>query len=650
MQVNRISYTNYQPQRNAQEQNFQGVRLNKLKNLVTPPRQKDYVVGFVEEIGYFLGEQNPNVAKYATFYNKDRTSFFYELTRKLRNDIYTKKIPAPENQLEVLDGIYNTVKKPKGIHFAAIQNPDYTFTESAQILKLMGNSKTNTELYTKLRNLEGIHHNKTHLPAQTVIEILSSEHAAKLNENMDTYSAFIKLNNKNENFTQELLKELAAEKPSFDVEQLNKAVKVEQTRATSYFFDKFSREDLLECYNPTAFDKLDENLYVTGFLKKHTTEFSQDEKSVLKEVIKTATPETIEPISKLLNRVENFEEKEDILRLINKFNTEKHYGNIFTNIADLQHFKISNEPLDKIMYYIDSFGSDTVNKNLRRFLDLTEEHISADRTPEETVQLISKNLKNPFYLSRRQHNRELYKENDLRNYHSFGNTKANISKAKRKIKYTLMPKIFGNGKPAEINPNATYRKTWPLPVHVPKQTPELPSIKTILEGQKEPEPLFKLEAPKPQLLLPPAKIKIKRDYKARKLQIQQDAQQIIKSRMKSAKQIQEQIGDYSKKATKMRNQFLNEMFNSVAETRAQQRAQGIKRPKVSNFDVLETYKLINGKNKKLARTLLKARNEKGERIYDIKQIAQILEKDRLEQLKLKQQAALQKQTTKTAAC
>ncbi len=289
------------------------------------------------------------------------------------------------------------------------------------------------------------------------------------------------------------------------------------------------------------------------------------------------------------------------------------------------------------MYYIDSFGSKTVYKNFRRFVELTEEHIADDIAPEETVKLISKNLTNPYYQSRRQHSNALNHEEDLRRYQAFGDTKARIARAKRKFKFSLMPKIFGTGKPAPINPNATYRKaeqvittpapepkTWPLPVHVPKQTMPLPSLKTILEHQNEPEPMFKLEAPKPQLLLP-AKVKIKRDYKAQKLQIQQDAQEIIKSRMKSAKQIAEQSRDYSLKATKMRNQFLNEMFNSVAETRAQQRAQGIKHPKISNADVLEVYSKINGKNKKLFKYLLNSRKENGEREFDLKQISKILD-------------------------
>ena len=121
------------------------------------------------------------------------------------------------------------------------------------------------------------------------------------------------------------------------------------------------------------------------------------------------------------------------------------------------------------------------------------------------------------------------------------------------------------------------------------------------------------------------KIKIKRDYKAQKLLIQKDAQEIIKSRMKSAKQIQEQIGDYTKKATKMRNQFLNEMFNSVAETRAQQRAQGIKRPNISNADVLDVYQKISGKNRKIFKYLLTKRTESGEREFNLKQISQILD-------------------------
>ena len=86
--------------------------------------------------------------------------------------------------------------------------------------------------------------------------------------------------------------------------------------------------------------------------------------------------------------------------------------------------------------------------------------------------------------------------------------------------------------------------------------------------------------------------------------------------------------DYSaniKNFTKMRNELLPLMFDSVKETRAFQRAQGIKRPNVSNTDVISLYEKINGKNKKLAKYLLTKRKENGELEFNVKQISELLD-------------------------
>lgn len=643
MQINKITYSTniqtYPANQNAQGQNFQGARLNEVKAFFTHPgKKRAYVQGFVENVNWLLGTHDSTLSKYATFNNQKRTAFFYKLAEKLNTDIFTQKIADPKNKIAILDDMYNTIPNPQRIHFSILNNNQYSFEEASQILKLISDNKDKTELYSKLKNIQGIFHNKITLPAQSMIDILSSEHAAKLNKDIDTYSSYITLNYKKEGFTQELLAELAADKPSFDVEKLNKTVTIKISQIDSTLLKKFSTDELLESYNTQGFLLFkDYNGYYNRYLQKHETVLSPEDKKFLQGIIKTTTPENLRARQVLLYNLNSLENKEDIARMLEKFDNDKYYGEIYENITQLHFSKLTEEPLDKIMYYIDSFGSKTVLKNFNRFAELTNEHIADDIPPEETVKLISKNLINPFYQSRRQHNNALNYENDLRCYQEFGNTKAEIARMKRKIKFTLMPKIFGTGKPAPINPNATYRKAeatilhqtseapiTTLPVHVPKQTIELPPLQTILEREHEAEPIFKLDAPKAQLLLP-AKVKIKRDYKARKLQIQQDAQEIIKSRMKSTKQIQEQIGDYSKRATKMRNQFLNEMFNSVAETRAQQRAQGIKRPTISNADVLEVYQKINGKNKKLFKYLLNSRKENGEREFDLKQIGKILD-------------------------
>lgn len=148
----------------------------------------------------------------------------------------------------------------------------------------------------------------------------------------------------------------------------------------------------------------------------------------------------------------------------------------------------------------------------------------------------------------------------------------------------------------------------------------------------------------------PAKKTIVREYKsdnpkisARKLKLFNDAQEIIKTRMKSAKQIEEQAHDYSITATKMRNKYLNELFDYVADIRKAETKQGKKSHSVSNYDVLELYQKIKKYNEKEFRRMLRAKNPNGERMYSFKEINKMLDDSMIEHYRLQreQQIAMQ---------
>ena len=67
------------------------------------------------------------------------------------------------------------------------------------------------------------------------------------------------------------------------------------------------------------------------------------------------------------------------------------------------------------------------------------------------------------------------------------------------------------------------------------------------------------------------------------------------------------------------------MFASVKDTRAHQRSQGIKKPTVSNKDVITLYEKINGKNKKLVKYFLNSRTADGNREFNVRQISNLLD-------------------------
>lgn len=93
-----------------------------------------------------------------------------------------------------------------------------------------------------------------------------------------------------------------------------------------------------------------------------------------------------------------------------------------------------------------------------------------------------------------------------------------------------------------------------------------------------------------------------------------------------AKTLSRQSDLYTKNATKMRLGMLPEIFASVADTRKADRAVGKRKIRSANQDVLGLYLRINGNNKKFVNYLLKKRNVDNTRMFEVKDIIEIIDK------------------------
>ena len=76
---------------------------------------------------------------------------------------------------------------------------------------------------------------------------------------------------------------------------------------------------------------------------------------------------------------------------------------------------------------------------------------------------------------------------------------------------------------------------------------------------------------------------------------------------------------YEEKVTKMRLKLLPDIFNSIRENAQFSRRYG-KHPKTDKRDAVTLYQLINGRNRKLVRYMLKQRDSENELIYETKEI------------------------------
>lgn len=117
-------------------------------------------------------------------------------------------------------------------------------------------------------------------------------------------------------------------------------------------------------------------------------------------------------------------------------------------------------------------------------------------------------------------------------------------------------------------------------------------------------------------------IKVK-TRRTNKFKLAQEVNEYVKTKL-GKRTFNEQEDIYRIKVTKMRLMMLPEIFASIKATRAQTRAKGLV-PQSSNRDAARLYELINGKNKKIVRYMLKKTDLEGNRIFEVKQIIEFVE-------------------------
>ena len=625
------TYSNYRQQNLNTNDNLNfGFKLPGLKkDIFVNAEMKHYTESFLSDISNNLSISRKKLKKYVTPHQPERMKFFKGLADKITVDLFTHKIDIPKNAFEQIEEVYHSVPKPDKLHLNIVNDSSYTFNEATQLLKLAQENKDNYNLIKQLREVKKADIDvPVKFSAQELMDIVTSKGSSKLKENFDNYRSYITLNHNRPNFVQEFIKELEKEDSGISSLEFDTKLAIREVKNRSLMLRLLPDTFIEKNWNKEGFELLSQNEIPLAQLTHSETLTDKKALEFYENLINSTTKDNKADRILIFKNFFGFATEgntsEVLTEVLNRIDNDKNFKKLI-NIVAQNNNVLTRKPLTELMYYADTFGSDVLVKKADNFLQIINSNAGFKTRPEDVVQNLSKNLNNKYYISPAGIDNLRQKETLKRmTAFFFPDTKAGIMRFKRKFKYEVMPKIFGTGKPAEIKQNMPYEDY----------------VKSFAKTETKPLPAndgVSSTPAKTETTMP--KIKIKRDYKAQKLLIQKDAQEIIKSRMKSSKQIKEQIGDYSKNATKMRNQFLNEMFNSVAETRAQQRARGIKRPTISNYDVLEVYKQINGKNKKLFRTLLKTRNENGERIYDLKQISKILEEDRLERLALKKQNA-----------
>ena len=588
---------------------------------------------YMNRTGYYLMYNPAELKQTIAPKTVGESQLLFRLTENYVSELTKKHQQVTANTLSIILNVYNSISKRTTELADIVKINTKSIGEYSELFKLAGKDKQKNELLKKLLTLKSNENQMLDISQKNIIKILSSGKAKKLNKNFEKFRSYIILNSNNENFAENLIKELQAKRPSFKQAQLNRQLNVRKAKSESYLLGLLPDKFLEENYNPLGFKLFRNYSNLIKNIVPDADNISQKDLDFIASVISTTNKKNFAARTEYFENDLNYgkakNSKDDILVFFNRMDKDENFRKLYEKTS--AHITIQNIPLQELMMYADIFGSKNLLDRSENFVRMLKYDVYNYETKKDFIAHMGKRLNNRFYITNTEVERAREEEYYTRLVNPFfGNTKANLKRYKRKFKYDLMPKVLGTGKQIKLDMKQVEEKLSKIAALKPQSGTNIlrselaenltPVIaKPASTPQKAAVP--NIAAQVSQSTAAPVKLKIKRDYKQQKLLIKKEAQKIIKSRMRSKKDYSANIKNF----TKMRNELLPLMFDSVKETRAFQRAQGIKRPNVSNSDVISLYEKINGKNKKLAKYLLTKRKENGELEFNVKQISELLD-------------------------
>jgi hypothetical protein len=595
---------------------------------------------FTNDISAFLQINRKTAKKYYSSKHNERT-FTYWMAQKTRESAATNNYIVDSETLSKFDDVLKSTKKITPAHLSLAYHSAYNLDDVHSILTTANTDKTKLDLLNKLTELKLPSDTKAHLSAKNIISVINSEYSGIINNNFDKYKSFMALNSQ-EDFISKL--EDGIKNSTLDTKHFDNKFHISAIRTKIPNLEVIPDDVLINNHNKYG-DSLFKVHSFEIFPRKRDLEPSEIE--ILTNIYKTTTADN------LLNRRAFFKKSGGVLNNNNSYENIQNFFAKLDNEPDFKKFyqkilsindSLSSLSAKKLAYYADVFGSDILTKNIDNFNSILVRHW--EKPEEEIVSKLQQHLRDDYHYDAIDRRIERHREKMNR-----GRTDVSISDKVSdfiyKTKVNIMTKLFNMDKETPIKNNMSFKYYEVKPtlqesldahsISQKKNAEELSQNSNKIETSQPilPEdPLtFESISSTPSQPLneewtpdfePVKLIKLKTPPKGTRIKIRQEVTDILKSKMKSKAQFDDQIRTYQNKSSKLRNSFLLNMFNSVKETRAQDRKNNIK-PQVSNEDILELYKRITGKNKKIVSYLLNKRKDDGTLEFNIREISNILD-------------------------
>ena len=528
---------------------------------------------------------------------------------------YSKNKENPQNVFNIVQ----IIEKPKQLHYDIIENVSGSFENILNILNSIANKKE-ANFAVKFNNY--IFKNKQHAD-NILTDILQSPNKEEYIKNIDNYKSYLRLNADNKDAIRILDKKIA--EGSYD-----RGIYDRQRNLNHIFrnktIQKLGVKDQFEKYYSSSgidfMDKFANRYYIPD-------KYSEADKANLVEIYKTCNPKNIDIREYIMQSYQTSIYNSDkfskeivaMLELFKKIDKGDKYTKKFINkfLSNLDNIE-SIQDLNEILETVPADKAYIFYNNLLTILNFT-------KSGEERINALKNELTNFRFKNKR--STDIYKLRKHAEKYGFAEKQSKFSKRIdflknefNKLRYYFIQKQKDNISEKTLKSDTITTSTAKIVDTKIDQAENGNNMQQLANTSVLKENVIKKQYITPSMA-PAGTVFTK--LQKQKIEAQEGARQFIYKHLHPSI-VNEQERIYVNKATKMRLKMMPEILASIKETRADLRKNGVKHPRISNFDAVDLYTRINGNNKKLISYMLKKHNTDGVRMYNVIDIIEELAK------------------------
>lgn len=561
-----------------------------------------------------LGKTNSEINRLVSGTSYKRKNLLCTLANRYNYQNFYRK-PDEKESPDLVIAIFKMLKNPNKKQVSLIAHVHGSLENVKNIFEQTGNSRKLLDFAGKLNTVIG-----TQGRPEMITEVLKSPYRTEYIKHFSKYLPYFnvkKLDKDAVKVLDSLVENGTYQKVNFEKE--GRGLLIEN----SFPFQKtenLNTQAILNDYNPEGLDLIKEMALCFG----KDVSAQKDSDKIILDIYRTTNKNNEQIRTRLL---ETFSTKFnrhrvkpasifELKKLYDAVDDNKYARNFVTKFLNKHYYIASAEILNEVLYNIPNKKLAIFTKNAFNIINQTH--------GEGTINIMKRELDNPFFETEAtRQNRRASRQYGYKNEPAvFYIIKTKITNYLRKLQDKMtaevpLPKMseIPQTKPAQQTavPVQSVRKPE---IILPKQEPaeQKPAAQTAVSGSIL--QILKIDLPKPDIAKPDI-VKTPRET------VIDNITSIIKRNL-GIKTFERQNADYSKGATKMRLKLLPEIFASISDTRKADRAVGKKHINSSNKDALSLFLMINGSNRKFVNYLLKKRNTDGTRMFEVKDIINML--------------------------